>query len=136
MLDERSGRYTPDSWAREAVALYDHLKADRIVAESNFGGDMVRHTIQTVRQSAPVRLVHASRGKAIRAEPCAALYEQGRVSHVREFPKLEDEMVSWAPGDSRSPNRLDALVWALSDLMVKHQSGPTMVFDETGRRVA
>lgn len=121
VLADRSGRYTPDQWAREAVGLFDRLKADRVAAESNYGGAMVESTLRTVRKNLPVTLVHASRGKAIRAEPVAALYEQKRVDHVEEFPQLEDELVSWAPGDARSPNRLDALVWALTDLMVGAQ---------------
>ena len=96
-LADESGRYSPDTWARKAVALYHLLKADRIVAEANFGGQMVEHTIRTVDPDVPVKLVHASRGKQARAEPIAALAEQGRDHHVGFFQGLEDEMVTWVP---------------------------------------
>lgn len=92
VLADASGRYSPDGWAKAALRLYDNLHADRIIAEANNGGDMVEHTIRTVRPSAPVKLVHASKGKAARAEPIAALYEQGKVRHVGMFPELEDQL--------------------------------------------
>jgi len=107
---------SPDGWARQTVATYDTHKADTIHAERNFGGDMVESTIKTVWSSAPVKLVNASRGKIIRAEPIAALYEQGRVHHVGSFPEMEDEMTTYTLEESWSPNRLDALVWALTGL--------------------
>lgn len=117
VLDDRSLRASPAEWGRIAVELLDWFDGDRIIAEANYGGTMVASTIATVNQNAPVKLVHASVGKRIRAEPIAALYEQGRVHHVGTFRKLEDEMTSFtgAPGDA-SPNRLDALVWALTEL--------------------
>jgi hypothetical protein len=119
VLEDRSGRYTPEGWAREAIALYRKWKADRIVAEANFGGAMVESTLRVVDQSAPVLLVHASRGKQARAEPVAALYEQGRMHHCGTFIGLEDEMVTWVPLISTdSPNRVDALVWAATELLV------------------
>jgi phage terminase large subunit-like protein len=93
------------------------LKADRIVAETNFGGQMVEYTIGTVDPNVPVTIVSASRGKMVRAEPVAALYEQGRVHHVGGYPELEDEMTGY-DGTGPSPNRLDAAVWALSSLML------------------
>lgn len=117
-LADRSGHYTPEQWARHTVQLFDELNADRVVAEKNFGGQMVEHTLRTVRRTLPITLVSASRGKEIRAEPVVSLYEQGQWFHADTFPVLEDEMVSWAPGDSKSPNRLDAHVWAATDLMV------------------
>jgi hypothetical protein len=118
-LADESGRYSPDTWARKAVALYHLLKADRIVAEANFGGQMVEHTIRTVDPDVPVKLVHASRGKQARAEPIAALAEQGRDHHVGFFQGLEDEMVTWVPLTSTdSPNRVDAKVWALTELLI------------------
>lgn len=121
VLADASGRLSPDGWARKAIAQYDALKADRVVAEGNQGGDLVRHTIQSVRPNVPVTIVHASRGKQARAEPVAALYEQGRVSHAAPFAELEDQMCTWEPlGDPPppSPDRIDALVWALTALMV------------------
>ncbi len=120
VLEDLSGRMGPAAWGGRAVAAYHRLEADRIVAEKNFGGEMVAHVIRTVDASAPLKLVTASRGKELRAEPVAALYEQGRVHHVGTHLALEDEMTSWEPGPaSRSPNRLDALVWALSELMIE-----------------
>ncbi len=124
MLDDLSGRYTPNEWASVAIAALDRWQADRIVPERNNGGEMVEYTIRTVRPNAPVKPVHASRGKVARAEPVAALYEQGKVSHVGMFPALEDQMASYVPHTAaRSPDRMDALVWALTDLMVAPASG-------------
>ena len=117
VLEDASLRDTPAEWARAAVTLYHKLKADRIVAEANQGGDMVAHTIHTVDPNVPVKLVHASRGKVARAEPVAALYEQSRVHHVGTFPDMEDQMCNWTQGDA-SPDRLDALVWALTELLL------------------
>ena len=118
VLEDRSVRGTPNEWASEAIASYHRLKADRIVAEANQGGDMVRHTLDTVERGVPIRLVHASRGKRVRAEPIAALYEQGKVHHLGMFADLEDQLCSWVPDLSPSPDRLDALVWALTELVV------------------
>lgn len=119
VLADSSGRYSPDQWARKAIGQFDSLKADRIVAEGNQGGDLVRHTIHSVRSNVPVTIVHASRGKNARAEPIAALYEQNRVSHAGTFNELEDQMATWEPlGDQPSPDRVDALVWALTLLML------------------
>ena len=118
VLEDRSMRGTPNEWASDAIATYHRLKADRIVAEANQGGDMVRHTLQMVERHVPIRMVHASRGKRVRAEPVAALYEQGRIHHLGSFPELEDQLCSWVPDRSASPDRLDALVWALTELVV------------------
>ncbi len=118
VLDDRTVRGTPNEWATAAISAYHTFSADRIVAEANQGGDMVRHTLDTVEPNLPIKMVHASRGKRTRAEPVAALYEQGRVHHVGVFARLEDQLCSWVPDVSPSPDRLDALVWALSDLMV------------------
>jgi phage terminase large subunit-like protein len=117
VLDDRTLRTTPLGWAQEAVALYHKLKADRLVGEVNNGGEMVELTIRTVDRNVAYRAVHASRGKQTRAEPVAALYEQGRAHHVGTFPDLEDEMCQWVPGQGASPNRVDALVWAATDLL-------------------
>lgn len=125
VLADGSGRYSPDGWARKAVALFDALGADRIVAEGNQGGEMVRHTIASVRPSAPITIVHASRGKQARAEPIAALYEQNKIGHCGVFPELEDQMCTWEPlGDDPSPDRIDAMVWALTALMVNAPTAP------------
>lgn len=122
LLADGSRHGSPEQWARAAVNLYEAHKADRLVAETNFGGDMVKFTIRAVDASVPVHVVHASRGKAVRAEPIVALYEQGKVVHVGAFPELEDEMCQWDPGDPRakSPNRIDAHVWAMSFLAGKN----------------
>jgi len=116
VLSDKSMRNTPDAWARVAVDEYHHWKADRIVAEANNGGDMITQLIRTVDGKVPVKKVNASRGKRVRAEPISALYEQGRVHHVGSFPTLEDQMVTWTPDMPKSPDRLDALVWALTEL--------------------
>ncbi len=122
VLADGSGDFTPDGWGRAVVGLYQRLKADRIVAEVNFGGQMVASTIRTVDPSAAVEMVSASRGKLVRAEPVAALYEQARVHHVGGYPQLEDEMTGY-DGTGPSPNRMDALVWTITDLMVEPASG-------------
>ena len=116
-------RRTPHDWARRAISAYHARKADRIVAEVNNGGEMVEATLRVVDPAASFRAVHASRGKALRAEPVAALYEQGRVHHLGAFPALEDQMCALTPDLDRasagySPDRADALVWALTELMV------------------
>jgi hypothetical protein len=119
VLADHSGHYTPEAWGSKTVALYRQFKADRIVAEANFGGAMVESTIRVVDRMAPVKLVTASRGKQARAEPVAALYEQGRMHHCGTFIGLEDEMVTWVPLESTdSPNRVDALVWAATELLI------------------
>lgn len=120
VLEDASGRMSPADWARTAIALAGQYKADRIVAEVNNGGDMVEHTIRTFDRSAPFRAVHASRGKRARAEPVAALYEQGRVKHMRGLSDLETQLTTWEPlTGMASPDRLDALVWALTDLVIE-----------------
>jgi len=110
---------SPSGWANKAIALYRRLEANTLVAEVNMGGDMVRAVLREVDPSVPLKEVHATRGKYLRAEPVAALYEQGKVKHVRGFPLLEDEMCDFGPeglSSGRSPDRLDALVWALTEL--------------------
>jgi phage terminase large subunit-like protein len=119
ILDDLTCSLSPNGWARRALSAFDMYQADCIVVETNQGGDMVKQTIQSVRPGVSVREVHASRGKVTRAEPIAALYEQGRVSHVGTFPELEDQMVLFTPlgiaGDTTG-DRVDAAVWALSQL--------------------
>lgn len=122
VLDDVSLRGSPNDWGRAAVSAYNKHSADRIVAESNQGGEMVSFTLKTVDENVPIKLVHASRGKATRAEPISALYEQGRIHHHGFHASLEDQMTEWIPGIGSSPDRVDALCWALTELMLgNHQ---------------
>lgn len=124
ILADLSERNTPDGWARTAVKAYHQYQADRIVAEVNNGGAMVESVLRAVDRSVSYKEVHASRGKAIRAEPVAALYEQHKVRHVGSHPALEDQMCEWNPADptAKSPDRLDAAVWAITELMATRRS--------------
>jgi len=111
---------SPAGWATKAVALYRRLSADTLVAEVNQGGDMVRAVIREVDASVPLKTVHATRGKWLRAEPVAAMYPQGKVKHVAPMPELEDQMCDFAQNglaSGGSPDRVDALVWAVSELI-------------------
>lgn len=116
VLSDKSLRATPDAWARQAVNLYHEYSADRIVAETNNGGDMIILLMQQVDRNVSTKKVTATRGKQLRAEPISSLYEQGRVHHVGYFAELETQMCEWTPLDKESPDRLDALVWALTEL--------------------
>ena len=117
VLADLSGKMSPLDWARVAVSAYREFQADRIIAEVNNGGALVEANLRGVMQGAPYKAVHASQGKRTRAEPVAALYEQGRVHHVGSFPALEDQLTTWEHSRTqRSPDRLDALVWGLSEL--------------------
>lgn len=133
VLEDATCRESPNGWARMAVACFDRFEGDCIVGETNNGGEMVEATIRAVRATVPFREVIASRGKWTRAEPIAALYEQGRISHVGTFAALEDEMVNFGPNgmaSALSPDRVDALVWALTELfpaMTKKSSNRGMV---------
>ncbi len=133
VLGDYTGRLSPQGWASKAIELYHHHQADRIVAERNQGGDMVRRTIEVEDETVPIKLVHASRGKYARAEPISALYERGLVYHVRNpedganLNELETQMRTWEPlGSIGSPDRLDALVWALTDLMLGSYQKPKL----------
>lgn len=121
LADETRGGLSPAGWAARAIALYRRLEADSIVAEVNQGGEMVRAVLREVDATVPVRTVHATRGKYLRAEPVAAMYAQGRVKHVDPpLAELEDELCDFGPGglsSGRSPDRLDALVWAVTELI-------------------
>lgn len=117
VLADRSRRGTPSEWATNAIATYHAVEANYIVAEVNQGGDMVVATLKTIDPNVPVVIVRATRGKEVRAEPVVSLYQQGRVHHVGSFDQLEDQMYSWEPGVGRSPDRVDALVWAVTKLM-------------------
>ncbi len=119
IFEDVSGKYKPEDWGKIAVDAWERNEGDRIVGENNYGGDMVRSTIQAINPNVPFRAVRATRGKVVRAEPIAALYQMGKVHHVGLFPELEDQMCAMlASGYSglKSPDRLDALVWALTDL--------------------
>jgi phage terminase large subunit-like protein len=123
VLADYSGRYSPGQWADRAVAAFDEFSADSIVAEKNYGGDMVKHTLENSAAGrhvlADVKLVDSRRGKAIRAEPVVALYEKKKVVHVGErgaLSELEDEQTEWVPGEGDSPNRVDALVHGATNL--------------------
>lgn len=129
--DASAAGLTPDGWARAVAECAARHQADRVVAEANQGGEMVETVLRTAEAALPVRLVHASRGKSARAEPVAALYERGRVAHVGTFPDLEDELCGFVAGGGyegpgRSPDRADAMVWALSELMLGRR-GPASV---------
>jgi phage terminase large subunit-like protein len=127
VLADGSGHYTPEGWADKAWQLFDQFDADAIVAEKNYGGEMVRSTLVNSRLNskgfldAEPRLVNSRRGKALRAEPIVGLYEQGRVHHVSIFEDMETQMTEWVPGTQDSPDRVDALVHAATDLAKPHQ---------------
>lgn len=124
VLADWTCKLSPDGWGRRAVAAYHEFGADRIVAERNFGGAMVQHVIRTIDPKVSYKEVTASRGKVVRAEPIAALYEQGRVSHVGGLEALEDQCCLIGPDGyigEGSPDRADALVWALTELMLGNQ---------------
>lgn len=132
VLDDATVQASPSVWAQAAIDGYLKWNADRIIAETNNGGEMVEYTVRVTAQGlhlsdpnqypshVPYKGIHASRGKVTRAEPIAALYEQGLVHHVGAFPELEDQQCTWLPGED-SPDRLDAVVWALTELMLGYQ---------------
>jgi phage terminase large subunit-like protein len=128
VLADLSLRGSPDRWGRVAVRAYHRWSADRVIGEVNNGGEMIEHVIRTVDPNISYKAVHASRGKILRAEPIAALDEQGRVHHVGHFPELEDQMCSLTADIDRraaklSADRVDARVWALSELMLGGDPG-------------
>lgn len=126
VLEDLSGRYSPNGWAKAVLTAYDRHGADRIVAERNFGGAMVESNIRGERATAPVKMVTASRGKSQRAEPVAGLYEQRRVYHLGVFPDLEDQMTNFSTAGyqgERSPDRADAAVFALTELLLEARGG-------------
>jgi predicted phage terminase large subunit-like protein len=117
VLEDATMRGTPEQWCRKAVDLYRKWKCDRVIAETNNGGDMVEALLRQVDSTIPYRKVTASRGKRTRAEPVSALSEQGRLHMVGGLPELEDQLVTWEPDSDISPDRLDAMVWAVTDLI-------------------
>ena len=129
LADCSVARPSPERWARAVADAAESWKADRVVAEANQGGAMVESVLRAANHALPIRLVHASRGKAARAEPVAALYEAGRIVHSDAFPTLEDQLCGLMAGGEyhgpgRSPDRADALVWALTELMLKPKGAP------------
>lgn len=128
VLRDRTVQARPEEWAKIVVAEYDFWEADSVVAEANFGGDMVRAVVQSAAdRPIPVKMVTASRGKHVRAEPVSRLYEQERVHHAKALPQLDDELCFFTPNgymDDTSPNRADAMVWAITDLMLLPTSEP------------
>ncbi len=127
VLQDATVQAAPHQWARKAVAVYEALAADLVIGEVNQGGDLVESVLRTIAPHLPYRAVRANRGKLLRAEPVAALYEQGKVHHVGSFGLLEDEMTRFAPGliEQNSPDRVDALVWAITELMLR-QNDPRL----------
>ncbi|HUT21375.1 MAG TPA: ATP-binding protein, partial [Anaerolineae bacterium] len=123
VIADASMKASPDTWASMAVGLYHRHRGDLIIGEVNNGGDMVETTIRTQDRYVSYKGVHATRGKYVRAEPVSALYEQGRVHHIGALPELEDQMCTYVPGDKESPDRMDALVWALTELMLGDEGG-------------
>ena len=117
MLGDYSFKGSPLDWASKAVSVFDEWKADSILVEVNQGGDMVSAVLRQIRLGLPIREVRAHVGKRLRAEPVAAMYEQGRIHHIGEFAKLEDQMTVWTPDDPDSPDRIDALVQGFADLL-------------------
>ncbi|MCM3256090.1 DNA-packaging protein [Priestia aryabhattai] len=117
VLDDLSIKASPKHWAQRAITAFHKYQADLIIAEANQGGDMIEQVLKTIDPNIPFKKVHASRGKVTRAEPVASKYEQGKVHHVGYFAELEDQLCEWEQGQ-KSPDRLDALVWALTELML------------------
>lgn len=143
VLRDRSGRFHPQEWAQRAIDLYRELKADLIVGEVNNGGEMVQTIIATIDPRIPFKAIHASRGKHVRAEPVAALYEQERVHHLRlgpmedeagrlipAFEDLEDQMCTWTSDMKESPDRMDALVYALTEVLLADDEADIVGWDE------
>jgi predicted phage terminase large subunit-like protein len=127
VLEDLSGRHSPADWGRRVIEAYWRHKADRVVAEVNKGGDLVERIVRSLDPHVSYRAVRATRGKATRAEPIAALYEQGKIFHTRPHSLLETQLCDYIPGiTSKSPDRLDALVWALTDLLLDKESNPVL----------
>jgi phage terminase large subunit-like protein len=120
VLEDLSGKYSPNHWAKVATDAALRWNADCIVAEKNQGGDMVEAVLKSQGSNFRIKLVTATKGKYVRAEPVYSLYEQGQIYHVGSFPILESQMVTFDPDKGKSPDRVDALVWGLTELMVKN----------------
>jgi phage terminase large subunit-like protein len=136
VLQDRSLRASPNDWCKEVIAGYYVFKADRVVAEVNNGGDLVETLLRNIDESVAYKAVRASRGKQTRAEPVSSLYERGLVHHVGTFADLEDQYCNWVPGEGSSPDRLDAAVWGLTELMVKDDEPSADKYLETMKQFA
>ena len=123
VLEDRSGIYTPNEWSQLIITLYNKWKADRVIGEVNQGGDMIEAILRTTNKTVSYKGVRASRGKTTRAEPILSLYEQGMIYHAGNFPDLELQMTTWNPNKGRSPDRIDALVWGFTELLLQKTSG-------------
>jgi PBSX family phage terminase large subunit len=120
--DDLSGKYSTRDWAQKAIDAYHYYEANEIVVETNQGGDLVIDALKSIDKSVPVKSVKASKGKFARAEPVAALYEQGKVAHAKQLPELELQLTEWVPlGSKKSPDRLDALVWGVTHLLLREK---------------
>lgn len=122
VLNDLSAKLTPERWAQRAIDAYYAYKADVIVAEVNNGGDLIAAVIKLIDANVPVKKVHATRGKVVRSEPIVALYEKGRVKHTQIFDDLENQQTGWTPEQKTSPDRMDALVWALTYLLLERKN--------------
>lgn len=120
ILEDLSGKYNPNEWGNKAVYAYHKWSADKLVVEVNQGGDLVEANIRTIDRNIPIKKIHANKGKYLRAEPISSLYEQNKVKHVGVFAELESQMCDFTPGSGKSPDRLDAMVYALTELMIKN----------------
>lgn len=121
ILEDLSGKYTPSEWAEKAIEAYWQYGADRVVAEVNQGGDLVAHTLRLVDPNVSFKSVRAKRGKQVRAEPIVALYEQNRIVHKRHFPELEEQMCTFTGLEGQPSDRMDALVWVLTELFLEEK---------------
>lgn len=132
VLEDASVQGTPEQWAKKVAAMYDKWDADLVVAEKNYGGEMVEHTIRTARRNIPVKMVNATRGKILRAEPVQMLYLKGQVFHTDTFKELEAQMCDYKPETKKSPDRMDALVWGLTELMKLSGGGGALTVKRSG----
>lgn len=117
IIEDSSGIYSPDVWIKKAIQLYYHYKADTIIAETNNGGDLIEKLLRVQDINVPYKSVRATRGKFLRAEPISSLYEQDKISHLKYFKELEEQMCQYTPNSIKSPDRLDALVWGITSLL-------------------
>ena len=118
VLEDLSGKYSPSQWASVAVKAFERWNADCIVAEKNMGGDMVESVLRSQNTTARIKLVNATKGKYVRAEPIYSLYEQNKIYHIGQFPILENQMITFDPDKGKSPDRVDALVWGFTELLL------------------
>jgi len=117
VIEDGSGTYSPDVWIKKAIQLYYHYKADTIIAETNNGGDLIEKLLRVQDVNVPYKSVRATRGKFLRAEPISSLYDQDKVTHLKYFKELEEQMCQYTPNSIKSPDRLDALVWGITSLL-------------------